>query len=428
MRLRGRLIGLVVVLLALAAGSAGAAGESVGFDVSYPQCGQPFPSGGAFALVGVNAGLPFSPNPCLASQLAAAGPGAQLYANTANPGPASSAHWPAGQATPQVCPATANDTAACAYDYGWNAAEDAWADAGAAATTAWWLDVESANSWEAVTANNVAAIQGEVDFLRSAGASSVGVYASPADWLAITSGSTAFSALPLWLPGATTRDDADSRCSQQSPTGAPIALVQFPATGAGGDVDCATVPVLTFAVTPPAAHAGTPTRMLVVRLPAPAGTALSVTFTTSSSGGGFATTASGPWQRTLSVPVVAGARQAAGVYYRDTKTGTASLVAGAPGYAAARASQVVGAALCTPPKPGKGYELVLARRSTKALAAAAARKLHAALSAKRPKLVVERDGCKGYRVAIHGYATRAAAAKALRTLRPRVRGAAVGRS
>lgn len=423
MRLGGRLLALVVVLLALAAGAAGAAPVSVGFDVSYPQCGQPLPSG-AFAIVGVDAGLPFSPNPCLASQLASAGPGAQLYANTANPGPAASAHWPAGQTTPQPCPATANDTTACAYDYGWNAAQDSWTDAGAAAATAWWLDVERANSWETTTANNVAALQGAVDYLRSAGATAVGIYTSPADWAQIAGGSQAFAALPLWLAGGASQDDADARCTLQSPTGARIALTQFPA---GGDVDCSTVPLLSFAAPPPAAHAGTPTRVLVVRLATPAASALSVTFATSSASGGFATAAAGPWRRTLSLPVAAGAAQAAGVYYRDAKAGTASLVASAPGYAAARATEIVGAALCTPPKPGKGYELVLARRTTQALAAAAARKLHVSVNGKRAKLVVERDGCKGYRVAIHGYATRTAAAKALRTLAPKVHGASAGR-
>jgi hypothetical protein len=424
-RLGGQLVALVVVLLVLTAPSANAATGSVGFDVSYPQCGQPFPAGGAFAIVGVNAGLPFSPNPCLAAQLSAAGAGAELYANTADPGPATSAHWPAGQATPQPCPTAADDVAACAYDYGWNAALDAYADADGAAATTWWLDVESANSWETVPANNVAAIQGAVDYLRSVGVPSLGIYASPADWLAITGGSRVFAALPLWLPGAVSQDDAAARCSQTSPTGGPIALVQFPATGAGGDVECSTVPFLALAARPAAVTAGRASAPLVVRLPAPAPAPLSVAYSTTSASGAFSTSTAGPWTHTLTLPITAGDGEAAAVYYRDTKPGTATLTAGASGYASVRTVETVGAAVCTPPKRARGFELVLAHRSTKAQAAAAARKLHVTLNGKRAKLVVERSGCTGYRVAIHGFTTRAAATKALRTLRPKVAGAKV---
>src|SRR4051812_48103872 len=66
--------------------------QAIGYDISYPQCGKPFPANPAFGIVGVNRGIVFSPNPCLgtgagASQLAWAGKRAELYANTGNPGP-----------------------------------------------------------------------------------------------------------------------------------------------------------------------------------------------------------------------------------------------------------------------------------------------------------------------------------------------------
>ena len=68
--------------------------QPVGYDISYPQCGKPYPANPAFGIVGVNRGIVFSPNPCLGtgngpSQLAWAGRRAELYANTGNPGPAS---------------------------------------------------------------------------------------------------------------------------------------------------------------------------------------------------------------------------------------------------------------------------------------------------------------------------------------------------
>ena len=91
----------------------------------------------AFAIVGVNDGIVYSANPCLrsgngAGELAWAEqyePVAILYANTADPGPALSSHWPTGQTTPRFCDPASTDSAACAYDYGWNAAADSYQDA-----------------------------------------------------------------------------------------------------------------------------------------------------------------------------------------------------------------------------------------------------------------------------------------------------------
>src|SRR5207247_1390297 len=62
---------------------------SRGYDISWPQCGGAYPSNPAFGIVGVNKGIVFSPNPCLASEIRwGGGAAAQLYANTGNPGPA----------------------------------------------------------------------------------------------------------------------------------------------------------------------------------------------------------------------------------------------------------------------------------------------------------------------------------------------------
>ena len=127
------------LLLAAAAPEALAArgGNVPGYDLSYPQCGGPFPTSYAFGIVGVNAGIVYSPNPCLGtgdspSELAWAGMNAQLYANTANPGPLVSTHWPNGQTSPRACNTASvpgADTADCAYDYGWNAAADSYQNA-----------------------------------------------------------------------------------------------------------------------------------------------------------------------------------------------------------------------------------------------------------------------------------------------------------
>src|SRR5829696_30250 len=191
-----RLVAAGCAVLCLALPAAAAAGKTsktaAGYDISYPQCGGPFPTKVLFGIVGVNNGIVYSANPCLGaaygpSELAWAGQYEQpaiLYANTGNPGPALSSHWPTGQTFPQYCDPAQTDSAACSYDYGWNAAADSYQravdayvslgtlSAGATSTpqpNEWWLDVESANSWQQNTAHNVAELQGEADYLAATG-------------------------------------------------------------------------------------------------------------------------------------------------------------------------------------------------------------------------------------------------------------------
>jgi hypothetical protein len=245
-----RLVPLVALLAALslaptanAAHQKGGGSTKTGYDISYPQCGHSLPKNVSFAIVGVNDGIVFSANPCLSSELAwaksyEAAP--ILYANTGDPGPARSSHWPAGQTSPELCDAANPDTPPCAYDYGWNAAADSYADAANAGAISgeWWLDVESANSWEANTANNVAELQGEVAYLQNRGATTVGFYALASDWETITGGTTAFAALPSWRPGAGTQSTAASFCGTVGVTGGPTRYSQYASGGFDADVRC----------------------------------------------------------------------------------------------------------------------------------------------------------------------------------------------
>ena len=141
LRLGASAIAAAMVLIALApsaeAGSKPKPAAPAGYDVSYPQCNQTLPSA-TFGIVGVNDGIVLSSNPCLGtgdgpSELAwaerATNHAPAFYANTANPGPAYSSHWPAGQTAPRVCDASAQNSTDCSYDYGWNAAKDSFADA-----------------------------------------------------------------------------------------------------------------------------------------------------------------------------------------------------------------------------------------------------------------------------------------------------------
>jgi hypothetical protein len=246
------------VLLAMAPPAHAAQGQT-GYDISYPQCngtalGTTPTSQGSFDILGVNDGIVYSPDPCLAAQYRwASGPPApatvSFYANTANPGSRSS-HWPAGQTSPKPCPVEKHYRsgtqvfANCSYDYGWNAAADSFADAanatpsGVPSGAQWWLDVESANSWTTDHVANVADIQGGLDYLKSKVAYA-GIYTNSSSWASITSSTRQFSGYPFWAPGATAATAA-ATCinSSASVTGGHIRYVQYQSGGFDNDYDC----------------------------------------------------------------------------------------------------------------------------------------------------------------------------------------------
>lgn len=224
--------------------------EAIGYDISYPQCGDAYPESPAFGIVGVNGGRVFSQNPCLGvgdepSQLEWAGEDAELYFNTGNPGPRLSRFWPSGQAEPRACDTRSQrgeDTLDCAYVYGWNAAEYAyrnalrafveleWADADAdrlPGDTTIWLDVEPANSWRDDRRLNVATLEGAVAYLESMEVDRIGFYSTPRLWNRITGGTDRFSDYPAWHAGARDRADAERRCGERGFTGGELAMVQW---------------------------------------------------------------------------------------------------------------------------------------------------------------------------------------------------------
>jgi hypothetical protein len=223
-----------------------------GYDISYPQCGGTYPSNPAFAMVGVNGGRVFSVNACLASQISwGGGVQAELYANTGNPGPALSSFWPKGQTSPRFCDANNPDTADCAFDYGWNAAQHSFDTAVAAyqqlgytaspAAVTWWLDVETANSWRSDHLDfNVASLQGAVAYLQGAGVARIGFYSTTFQWGVITGGTQLFAPMPVWGAGSSSEKAAKRLCqtTTTSFTGGPLAMVQYPYSGFDADVRC----------------------------------------------------------------------------------------------------------------------------------------------------------------------------------------------
>ncbi|TME11945.1 MAG: hypothetical protein E6I65_05230 [Chloroflexi bacterium] len=231
-------------------GGGGGPKTSRGYDISYPQCGGAFPANPAFGIVGVNGGRVFSANPCLSAQIAWGGSGsAELYANTGNPGPVLSSHWPSGQTSPRVCDAANPDTADCAYDYGWNAAQHSFQTAQAAyqslgltakpAATRWWLDVETSNSWRDDPSLNIEALAGEVDYLSTtAGVTRLGFYSTQLQWNTITAGSLSFSAYPSWIAGGGTLRGAHQLCTRPAFTGGTTVLAQYFSSGFDADLPC----------------------------------------------------------------------------------------------------------------------------------------------------------------------------------------------
>ena len=209
-----------------------------GYDVSYVQCGSAAPSG-AFGVVGINAGYPFTYyNSCLATEFAAAlqTGNAAVYVNTGYDPTYTAID---GRHTTQDCATRSQAISGtqpqqAAWAVGCSEAER---DAGylssqsAASPAAWWLDVETANSWSTTDLTlNSFTVQGIVETLRQSVVVPVGIYSTSSQWLAITGGYHA----PVdanWLATAQrTQKRAKPYCGSAGFTGAPIWLVQYRGT------------------------------------------------------------------------------------------------------------------------------------------------------------------------------------------------------
>jgi len=237
--------------------------RAVGYDVSHPQCGDSLPADAAFAVVGVNGGVATTGNPCLAEQWqwasGASGadpdqPRAQLYVNTANPGEVRDqvTTWPrSGSNRYGLC--DGDNSAACSYEYGVARAEDdvqlvldtlgelpPWTTGAGTATPAdldglaWWLDVETMNTWQTDGAqarrNNRATLEGMAEHLQSVGGR-VGLYSTGYQWGRIVGtvpASSSLYELDSWLAGARSARGAAANCSDDPLVdGGQVVLTQY---------------------------------------------------------------------------------------------------------------------------------------------------------------------------------------------------------
>jgi hypothetical protein len=201
--------------------------EIPGFDISWPQCGKPYPPGPvAFTIVGINGGKPYTPNPCFLEQYRwaqriEARPAVYVNVDYPKPGRIEAATGPYG-----TC--VEGDDWCRAYNYGYGIGREVVGRAGALhlAPAMWWLDVETGNYWSDDPIYNAQVVRGVIDFLRERNLPA-GIYSTPRQWR-IIAGSYA-PGLPAWTAGAQGIDDAARRCLDPSYGfgGGSVRLVQY---------------------------------------------------------------------------------------------------------------------------------------------------------------------------------------------------------
>lgn len=248
---------VIVVLIIVLSGSS----PSAGYDVSYPQCSASYPSNQVFGIVGVNGGRSNTANPCLSGELGWArdAPGQKLpeqpplslYIDTGNPGAHHLPDWPRGGKAPVYGSCNGLLTNACSYVYGEQRSAYSYRlvaalDPASAKTAPWWLDVELTASWAGTYELNIAALQGFIAGLRSAGSTgSIGIYSTAAQWKDITglTAQTTEAALkgqfPDWLAGTeVAAAQARQYCATGGFTGVAPALAQYRLGGFDADLRC----------------------------------------------------------------------------------------------------------------------------------------------------------------------------------------------
>ena len=197
-----------------------------GHDISWPQCGDPFPAPGyGYGVIGVTGGRPFTANECLAEQWSWATSGASggsLYINLGSPkqGDPFAMDGPMGPCALDDLPCQAYNHSANNVRYSLDVARRA----GAGDSPMWWLDVEVANYWSPRKDLNALVVRAAAETLQQAG-KRVGIYSTYLMWRRITV--DAVFGLPIWIAGAPTDGDMPAWCDgRKSFNGGQTWLVQ----------------------------------------------------------------------------------------------------------------------------------------------------------------------------------------------------------
>ena len=257
---------MTAVFVPIPAVAATAPSNGPGADVSWPQCAGDLPAGQTFGVVGVNDGLGNTTNPCLARELAWAGasaggtgqPATSLYVMAQDPGLLAS-WWPNsdqtkdgatvavpaqyGDCAPSQGSSLGQDSAACAFVYGYDMAEEDITSRGVTspADYRWWIDVETTNTWALPPAANAADLEGMVTAFQSAHAT-VGLYSTPYQWLLIAGTpmlNSPLSGLPSWIANTGGVGTAETNCYTSGlTTGSTVALAQYQSGAFDADLAC----------------------------------------------------------------------------------------------------------------------------------------------------------------------------------------------
>jgi hypothetical protein len=227
---------------------------SIGIDVSSVNGLTSVPPTASFGIVGVTDEKVYANNSYLAAE-ASHFSNLSFYVNTGLNASSTSTYYQTALAEAQA----SGGAHPAAYYYGYNAGQAALAYAtaqGENVKTTWWLDVETANTWNSDTTQNQQSLQGEYDALLTGGAITVGAYSTTYQWDSIT-GSWQ-NGWPSW--GATTWQTAAEALTYSTGhqfTGGPSYLMQYQPAGADVDYDVACLaPTVVTSFTPSAGLTG----------------------------------------------------------------------------------------------------------------------------------------------------------------------------
>jgi len=229
-------------LIATAGPAAASNGPYVGqgYDASSYQCmnGVPValdPAFTSFGIIRVTGGRPFTVDSCrqaLWSQAASGTSAPSLYVNVAYSG--AYGHNVSGFCLTATSPEGYGGRYLQAYRIGCAESDFAFGhiETGAVTPPAWWLDVETGNSWSSSDrVLNQAAIDGAADRLKFRSRAAVGVYSYARAWNQITSG-------PGFAPASASGSWIAGDCTTFS-TGLLAWLRQSGNTSSGADADYA---------------------------------------------------------------------------------------------------------------------------------------------------------------------------------------------
>ena len=216
---------------------------STGYDISQFQCSDVPSTPQQISIVQVTAGaINKGPNPCYGAEAAWAGSRISAYIfmdGLPSPAPPESLSGAAG-----VCGGNVNCQS---YNFGWYWANHwiAYSHNFGIDPTIWWVDVETAGSWNldpSVNSSNGNVIAGAIGALRANGVVA-GIYSTAYQWSKITGNSVNFPGISLWVPGGGNISggtySAQSICAGTagalySPfTGGNIVVVQYGYSGNG---------------------------------------------------------------------------------------------------------------------------------------------------------------------------------------------------